>query len=142
MRKIDTSKTTAITAHIVDQMRSIRDPYDLMMSCGHVFDVIDVEKHGTTFINYRELKNRMPKNKSHYIAMSGSYGCLPDNVAVFERKSEAINHIINTFELPINGTKADNLRKTRYTNLGRDYGADYAEIVKCECNNIGIHNGD
>jgi hypothetical protein len=49
MRKIDTSKTTAITAHIVDQMRSIRDPYDLMMSCGHVFDVIDVEKHGTTF---------------------------------------------------------------------------------------------
>ena len=78
-------------------------------------------------------------NKPHFIAMSGSYGCLPDNVTVFERKSEAVNHIINTFELALYGRKADDLRKTGYTDLGGDYGADYAEIVKCNCSNSGIH---
>lgn len=81
-------------------------------------------------------------NKPHFIAMPRSYGCLPDNITVFERKSEAIKHIISTFELALYDRKADDLRKTGYTDIGGDFGADYAEIVKCECNNIGIHNGD
>ena len=81
----------------------------------------------------------MPKNKSHYIAMSGSYGCIPDNIATFERKADAIYHIICTFELALYGRKADDLRKTGYTDLGGDYGADYAEIVKCNCSNSEIH---
>ena len=81
-------------------------------------------------------------NKPHFIAMSGSYGCLPDNVTVFERKSEALNHIINTFELALYGRKADNLREVGYADLGGDYGADYAEIVRCTCDNVEIHNQD
>ena len=81
-------------------------------------------------------------SKEHFIAMSGSYGYLPDNVTVFERKSEAVNHIINTFELALYGRKADDLRKTGYTDLGGDYGADYAVIVRCTCDNVEIHNQD
>ena len=81
-------------------------------------------------------------SKEHFIAMSGSYGCLPDNVMVFERKSEAVNHIINTFELALYGRKADNLREVGYADLGGDYGADYAEIVRCTCDNVKIHNQD
>ena len=54
--------------------------------------------------------------KEHFIAMSGSYGCIPDNIATFERKADAIYHIICTF--------------------------DYAEIVRCTCDNVEIHNQD
>ena len=77
--------------------------------------------------------------KEHFITMSGSYGCIPDNIATFERKADAIYHIICTFELALYGRKADDLRKTGYTDLGGDYGADYAEIVKCNCGNSEIH---
>ena len=55
-------------------------------------------------------------SKEHFIAMSGSYGCIPDNIATFERKADAIYHIICTF--------------------------DYAEIVRCTCDNVEIHNQD
>ena len=81
-------------------------------------------------------------SKEHFIAMSGSYGCIPDNIATFERKADAIYHIINTFELALYGRKADNLREVGYADLGGDYGADYAEIVRCTCDNVEIHNQD
>lgn len=80
--------------------------------------------------------------RSHHIAMSGSYGCIPDNVVAFEKRMDAVYHLINLFELPVYGRKADHLRKTGYTDLGGDFGADYAEIVRCTCENIEIHNGD
>jgi hypothetical protein len=74
--------------------------------------------------------------------MSGSYGCIPDNIATFERKADAIYHIIYTFELALYGRKADDLREVGYADLGGDYGADYAEIVRCTCDNVEIHNQD
>lgn len=77
--------------------------------------------------------------KEHFIAMSGSYGCIPDNIATFERKADAIYHIISTFELALYGRKADNLREVGYADLGEDYGADYAEIKRCNCSNSKIH---
>lgn len=81
-------------------------------------------------------------HKVHFIAMSGSYGCIPDNIAAFEKRTDAIKHIINLFELPVYGCKADHLRKTRYVDLGGDFGADYAEIVKCNCGHIEVHNDE
>lgn len=81
-------------------------------------------------------------NKTHYIAMSGSYGCIPDNVTTFEKRANAIKHIIDLFELPVYGRKADHLRKTGYTDLGGDFGADYAEIVRCNCGHIEVHNDE
>ena len=93
----------------------------------------------------------MPK-KEHFIAMSGTFGCIPDNIAAFPNYSEAVQHLIDVFDLPPYGKKAKKLRECGYVTLDedggpnsseiRDFGADYAEIVKCECNNIGIHNGD
>ena len=91
-------------------------------------------------------------SKEHFIAMSGSYGCFPDNIAAFPTYSEAVQHLIDVFDLPPYGKEARVLRECGYVTLDddggpnsseiRDFGADYAEIVKCECNNIGIHNGD
>ena len=93
----------------------------------------------------------MSKNE-HFIAMSGTFGCIPDNIAAFPTYSEAVQHLIDVFDLPPYGKKAKKLRECGYVTLDedggpnsseiRDFGADYAEIVKCECNNIGIHNGD
>ena len=93
----------------------------------------------------------MSKNE-HFIAMSGTFGCIPDNIAAFPTYSEAVQHLIDVFDLPPYGKKAKGLRECGYVTLDedggpnsseiRDFGADYAEIVKCECNNIGIHNGD
>lgn len=88
------------------------------------------------------------KNKPHYIAMSGSHGCLPDHLACFKKYSEAVRDLIDVFQLPRYGVKAAELRKCGYVELdeadwpGRNehrYGADYAEIVKCNCSNSEIH---
>jgi hypothetical protein len=81
-------------------------------------------------------------HKVHFTAMSGSYGCIPDNIAAFEKRIDAVYYLIDLFELPVNGSKADDLRKTGYTDLGRDFGADYAEIVKCNCGHIEVHNDE
>ena len=91
-------------------------------------------------------------SKEHFIAMSGTFGCIPDNITTFPTYSEAVQHLIDVFDLPPYGKKANELRECGYVTLDedggpnsseiREFGADYAEIVKCECNNIGIHNGD
>ena len=93
----------------------------------------------------------MSKNE-HFIAMSGTFGCIPDNIAAFPKYSEAVQYMIDVFDLPPYGKKAKKLRECGYVTLDedggpnsseiRDFGAEYAEIVKCKCGNIGIHNGD
>ena len=97
----------------------------------------------------QELKNTMKKNKPHYIAMSGSHGCLPDHLACFKKYSEAVQDLIDVFELPRDGVKATELRKRGYVELdeadwpGRNehrYGAEYAEIQKCNCDHPEIHD--
>ena len=87
--------------------------------------------------------------KQHFIAMSGSNGCIPDNIAAFPKYSEAVQYMIDVFDLPPYGKKAKGLRECGYVTLDedggpnsseiRDFGADYAEIVKCNCSNSKIH---
>jgi hypothetical protein len=78
-------------------------------------------------------------HKVHFTAMSGSYGCIPDNIAAFEKRIDAVYYLIDIFELPRYGSKAGDLRKTGYVELGHDFGADYAEIEECNCSHHEIH---
>ena len=78
----------------------------------------------------------------HFIAMSGTHGCIPDNIHVFEKRLDAVNYIIDIFELPRYGSKAGDLRKTGYVELGHGFGADYAEIQACDCSHPEIHDGN
>jgi hypothetical protein len=106
------------------------------------------------YLKDQESKNTMTikKNKPHYIAMNGNHGYLPDHITAFPNYSEAVQHLIDVFDLPPYGKKAKKLRECGYVTLDedggpnsseiRDFGAEYAEIVKCKCGNIGIHNGD
>jgi len=130
-----------------------RSIYAMMTSCGLSLTASVVKRFGKTFINYQELKNTMPtkKNKPHYIAMSGSHGCLPDHLACFKKYSEAVRDLIDVFQLPRYGVKAAELRKCGYVELdeadwpGRNehrYGAEYAEIQKCNCDHPKIHDED
>jgi len=130
-----------------------RSIYAMMTSCGLSLTASVVKNFGKTFINYQELKNTMPtkKNKPHYIAMSGSHGCLPDHLACFKKYSEAVRDLIDVFQLPRDGVKATELRKCGYVELdeadwpGRNehrYGAEYAEIQKCNCDHPKIHDED
>ncbi len=91
------------------------------------------------------------KNKPHYIAMSGSHGCLPDHLACFKKYSEAVRDLIDVFQLPRDGVKATELRKRGYVELDEvdypernehRYGAEYAEIQKCNCDHPKIHDED
>lgn len=76
--------------------------------------------------------------QKHYIAGSGSYGCLYDCCTVHETESEAISALMERFELT--GKRwASLLSEAAYADLPRDAGADYCEIVECNCDNPSQH---
>ena len=90
----------------------------------------------------------MTLTKKHYIAMSGSHGCLPDHCEVFETHADAVSDLAMLFEL--GRTRKARLRKNSYLELtpspieARDedfgFGAEYCEITECDCDNPAIHS--
>jgi hypothetical protein len=74
----------------------------------------------------------------HYIAMSGSHGCLPDNVELHDTLNSAVDSMVSLFELG-NGRRAT-LKREMYLELNntRD-GAEYCEIEECDCSNPQEH---
>jgi hypothetical protein len=89
----------------------------------------------------------LPAALKHWIAMSGSHGCLPDNCEVFETRKGAVDSLVSLFEL--GRTRAARLKKTGYLELtlspieqAQDvsFGADYCEITQCDCDNPLEHS--
>ena len=78
-------------------------------------------------------------NKVHYIAMGGTYGCLPDNCAALPTLTGAVEELATIYEL--GSARQRTLRRNRYLDLdnGRD-GGDYCEIVECDCGDMECHN--
>ena len=84
----------------------------------------------------------------HYIAMSGSHGCLPDHCEVFETYADAVADLVQLFEL--GRTRAARLKKNSYLELvpspieSRDeefgWGAEYCEIQTCDCDEPAVHS--
>lgn len=71
---------------------------------------------------------RQDGNKG-WLAGSGSYGCIYDNAEEYPTFEDAVQSLLDLFEL--RGTRrAGDLRRNRYVDLGEGFGADYAEIVK------------
>ena len=75
-------------------------------------------------------KNRTIAPRKHYIAGSGSHGCLYDNCEVYQSHKDAVNSLADTFEL--GRTRKTKLRKESYLELGPNDGADYCEITECD----------
>ena len=83
----------------------------------------------------------------HYIAMSGNHGCLPDHCEVFETADDAVNDLVEIFEL--GRTRRATLARTWYlpliptaVEIRQDvcFGAEYCEIMSCGCATPSIHS--
>jgi len=71
----------------------------------------------------------------HYIAMGGSYGCLPDNCAVYKTPKDAVEGLNSIYELSTRQVRE--LRRTGSVLLTRGQGGEYYEWSECkwsECN--------
>jgi len=77
--------------------------------------------------------------RTHYIAMSGDHGYMPDYRDVYPTADSAARGLAQLFEL--GKTKAAELKRYNYLELNkRRYGAQYAEITSCNCDDPGQHS--
>lgn len=74
----------------------------------------------------------------HFIAMNGSYGCLPDACYVLRTRKDAVDTLADSLELS-KRQKAE-LRQTGSVNCTRSQGADYCEVTECSCSTPWIHD--
>ena len=83
----------------------------------------------------------------HFIAMSGSHGCLPDHCEVFPTFDAAVADLVSLFEL--GSVRERRLRSNRYLGLvpspiekrqGVYFGAEYCEIDGCDCDTPNVHS--
>ena len=75
--------------------------------------------------------------KTHYIAMSGEHGCLPDHCQSYDTLRDAVGDLVSLFEL--GRRRQTELRRTLSLELGRGFGAEYCEIVECDCDDPDCH---
>lgn len=87
---------------------------------------------------YAKSVSMLPTVPTHYIAMSGSHGCLPDHCEVFNTKLDAVEDLVSLFEL--GRTRKGILRRDSYLELGQRDGAEYCEITTCNCDNPMQHS--
>lgn len=84
----------------------------------------------------------MADTLTHYIAMSGSHGCLPDSCNAYTTYDDAVNALVELFEL--GRTRKARLYANRYLELGTcivahgslddlSDSAEYCEIQSCQC---------
>ena len=66
----------------------------------------------------------------HYHAMNGEHGCTPDSNDVCESYREAVDTLIDRFDL--GRTRAKDLRQSGYLELTPRDGAAYCEVTECQ----------
>lgn len=74
----------------------------------------------------------------HFIAMNGSFGCIPDACYVLRTRKDAVDTMKDSLELSRRQTTE--LRQTGSVNCTRSQGADYCEISECDCKEPWTHD--
>jgi hypothetical protein len=87
---------------------------------------------------YAKEYEMLPRVKRHYIAGSGSHGCLYDQCSYHEDYNSAVESLAETFEL--GRTRKARLKKNGYLELvpgiaEDSFGAEYCEVTSCDCGN-------
>jgi hypothetical protein len=78
---------------------------------------------------------------AHFIAMSGTHGCLPDYCSVNESAEAAAEALGYIHELGPRDVRR--LGNAGYLELGGpETGADYAQIIGCSCETPEVHDDD
>ena len=76
---------------------------------------------------------------AHYIAMSGSAGCIPDWTCLCDSAGEARAAAADMWADELDAAGRYNLRRSGYASLPEGSGADYVEIVECGCEDPSVH---
>jgi hypothetical protein len=93
---------------------------------------------------------------THYVAMSGLRGCIPNTCDVHRSRRVAVAHLAEALDLETGGldNRADyggRFHGERQGSLARDgyrdlslyaYGAEYADVIACQCATPWIHSDD
>lgn len=74
----------------------------------------------------------------HFIAMGGTYGCLPDNCSAYHTKEDAIEGLNLIYELDEDQVK--NLEVSNYTNLTPEQGGQHCTVSECNCDEPWEHD--
>lgn len=74
---------------------------------------------------------------THYIAMGGEHGCMPDNCQAYESLEPAIDGLDNIYEL--SPEQLQKLRDNGTTKLTREQGGAYCEVSECDCDEPWEH---
>ena len=78
--------------------------------------------------------------KTHYIAMAGLHGYMPQYCEVYESKRDAADALIDLHEAD-ESEHLTELLKYNYTDLElSEHGNEYAEIVECYCDDPQEHS--
>ena len=77
--------------------------------------------------------------KTHFIAMAGLHGCMPQYCASHDTYQDAVEDLAAVHELGRNRTRE--LKRSGYLelNIHRD-GNEYCEITDCDCDSPNDHN--
>lgn len=77
------------------------------------------------------------KKRTHYIAISGASGCLPDSCNAYETYQDAVDALTDLFDL--GRTRKARLFANNILKLSPRDGADYCEIQTCNCSKPWEH---
>jgi hypothetical protein len=85
------------------------------------------------------MEGKEMKNNSHYVAMAGFHGCMPNVCESHDSYDDAVDSMASLHELGKKRTRE--LKKNGYIelNIHKD-GNEYAEITDCDCTDPDQHN--
>jgi len=79
--------------------------------------------------------------KTHFIAMAGLRGYLPNYCEVFPSGQAALESLIDLHELETDWNRRAELTSDWFVDLDiHEHGNEYAEIVECNCPNPQEHS--
>lgn len=76
---------------------------------------------------------------THYIAMSGSAGCMPEWISACDTIREAVDAVVEMWGDEYGPGLRRHIAQFRCASLPHGAGADYIEIVSCDCADPSIH---
>lgn len=99
---------------------------------------LDRKDFHSSAYEYAKDRDMLPRVPRHYIAGSGSYGCLYDQSSVHESYADAVSALSDLFEL--GRIRRAKLNRDGHLELNtRKDGANYCEVTTCHCGNPTDH---
>lgn len=82
---------------------------------------------------------------SHWILMNGTSGCMPDSCDAYAEQKQAVESAAQRFDDLSDRAQKRMLRDLRqygihYFDNARTVGADYVEVVDCDCESPWEHS--